>query len=95
MGKVAREDKPKIGDLVETNPNIQRLRKACEEHVSSFEASNEPILTWPQPRMFAEQYDFRSFNSESFRTAYYKIRAQVESKLLEVTFNLESINSFV
>lgn len=81
-----KEDKPKIGDLVETNPNVQRIKQACMEHVSAFEASNEPLLTWPQPKSFAEQYGFRNFNSESFRTAYYKIRSQVEGKLLEMIF---------
>ena len=77
-----KEDKPKIGDLVETNPNIRRLKEACEEHVATFEATGEPLLSWPQPKVFAEQYGFRNFCSDSFRSAYYKIRSQVEGKIL-------------
>ena len=79
-----KEGKPKIGDLVETNPNIQRLKEACEEHVSTFHESGEPLLTRPQPKIFAEQYGFRNFDSDSFRSAYYKVRSLVEGKIILV-----------
>ena len=81
-----KEDKPKIGDLVETNPNIQKLKEACEEHVSTFQQTGETLLTWSQPKIFAEQYGFRNFCSDSFRSAYYKVRSLVEGKIIAVSF---------
>ena len=78
-------DKPKFGDLVPSNPNMQRLKDSCEEYLTTFEATGEPLLSWPQPRTFAEQFGFRNIDSDTFRTAYYKVRAQVEGKILQLS----------
>ena len=78
-----KSDKPKFGDLVESNPNHQKLKQALEQHLSGNEELGDSF-EWPLPKAFAEMYDFCAIDSDSFCQAYYKLRHMVKGEHLSL-----------
>jgi len=86
MPKERSQAKPKLGDMVESNPNFLRLKSACEGYYSEATPNGETDVRWPLPKEFAKRYGFSDFDSDHFHSCYYRLKERLLCKFIVIRF---------
>ena len=85
-------NKPRLGEMVKSNPNYQKLKQAAESYFDQNCLPGGGDVHWLQPKAFAEMYDFRDFDSNHFWTCYYKLKKIVQGEYYNK--NLDRITNY-